>query len=244
MIDLSGLRVVITGASSGFGMEAAKLLVRHGSKVTLGARREDRLSELCNELGENAIYSVTDVTNQDDVEKLIRCSIENFGGIDALVNNAGIMPLSLLKSGRVDEWDEMIEVNIKGVLYGTHAVFNHFLDQGFGKIINISSVAGKKVAKGTSVYSGTKFAVDAISEGARLESAGVIQVTCIFPGAFQTELGKSIKDDAVIEIFKEQDLAGIARPAEEVAQAIKYALEQDPGVAINEIVIRPTAQEL
>jgi len=244
MQDLNGLRVVITGASSGFGMETSRLLVEEGCKVTLGARREERLEKICSELGRNSTYRVTDVTKRKDVDNLVSHCIDNFGGIDALINNAGIMPLSLLKSGRVDEWDEMIDVNIKGVLYGTNAVFNHFMDQGFGKIINISSTAGKRVMIGSSVYSGTKFAVNAISEGTRLESTGIIQVTCIMPGAFQTELGNSIKDEAIFETLKNTGLADVARPAQEVAQAIKFALQQDQGVAMNEVVIRPTAQDL
>lgn len=244
MQDLNGLRVVITGASSGFGMETSRLLLEEGCKVTLGARREERLEKICSELGRNSTYRVTDVTKRKDVDNLVSHCIDNFGGIDALINNAGIMPLSLLKSGRVDEWDEMIDVNIKGVLYGTNAVFNHFMDQGFGKIINISSTAGKRVMIGSSVYSGTKFAVNAISEGTRLESTGVIQVTCIMPGAFQTELGNSIKDEAIFETLKNTGLADVARPAQEVAQAIKFVLQQDQGVAINEVVIRPTAQDL
>ncbi len=244
MGDLAGIRVVITGASSGFGMEAARLLVREGCKVALGARREERLKTLCSELGENSVYSVTDVTKKEQVDDLVNHCIESFGGIDALINNAGIMPLSLLKSGRVDEWDEMIDVNIKGVLYGTNAVFNHFMQQGFGKIINISSTAGKRVMLGSSVYSGTKFAVNAISEGTRLESTGVIQVTCISPGAFQTELGNAIKDEAVFETLEKTGLAEIAQPPQEIAEAIKFALQQNKGVAINEMVVRPVAQDL
>ena len=244
MSNLNDLKVVITGASSGFGMEAAKLLVNEGCKVTLGARREDRLKELCSELGDSAAYSVTDVKKKEDLDALVKTSIDTFGGVDAIVNNAGIMPLSLIKSGRIEEWDDMIDVNIKGVLYGTNAVFNHFMDQGHGKIVNISSVAGKRVNPGSTVYSATKYAVDAISQGTRMESAGVIQVTCIFPGAFITELAKSVKDEAVIEMFMKRGLGKIAQPAEKVAFSIKYALEQDQGVSINDIIIRPTAQEM
>ena len=219
MSNLKDLKVVITGASSGFGMEAAKLLVKEGCKVTLGARREDRLKELCSELGDSAAYSVTDVKKKEDLDALVKTSIDTFGGVDAIVNNAGIMPLSLIKSGRIEEWDDMIDVNIKGVLYGTSAVFNHFMDQGHGKIVNISSVAGKRVNPGTAVYSATKYAVDAISQGTRMESA-------------------------VIEMFMKRGLGKIAQPAEKVALSIKYALEQDQGVSINDIIIRPTAQEM
>lgn len=179
MSELKDMRVVITGASSGFGSVAAKLLVDHGCKVTLGARREDRLKDLVKELGDSSAYEVTDVKKKEDLDKLVQKSIDSFGGVDAIINNAGIMPLSLIAAGRTDEWDEMIDVNVKGVLYGTNAVYKHFVDQGHGKIINISSVAGKRVMPGSAVYSGTKYAVRAISEGTRIESSGVIQVTCI-----------------------------------------------------------------
>ena len=224
---LTGTRVVITGASSGFGMETARVLVAAGCQVVLGARREGRLREICDELGETATFLATDVTSMTQVSALVDKCKTAFGGVDALVNNAGIMPLSMIKSGKVSEWDQMIDVNIKGVLYGTNAVFNHFLKQGHGKIVNVSSIAGKIVMPGSSVYSATKFAVNAISEGTRKESAGVIQVTCIMPGIFATELANTITDDAVMETLKHLDMATVARPAAEVAESIKFALEQD-----------------
>ena len=161
---------MITGASSGFGMVTAKKCVEHGAKVVLGARREDRLAELCNSLGnENAIFKVTDVTNKQNVNDLTKYGIDTFGQIDSLVNNAGIMPLSFIEQGRTDEWDSMIDVNIKGVLYAIDSVYTHMMERGSGQIINISSVAGKRLIPGSSVYSGTKFAVGAISEGLRIE---------------------------------------------------------------------------
>ena len=243
MSNLKNMRVVITGASSGFGSVTAKLLVAQGCKVTLGARREDRLEELVAELGDSSTYEVTDVKKKDDLDKLVQKSIDTFNGVDAIINNAGIMPLSLISAGRTDEWDEMIDVNIKGVLYGTNAVYKHFINQGHGKIINISSVAGKRVMPGSAVYSGTKYAVRAISEGTRIESSGVIQVTCIYPGAFKTELASSIKDESMLEALIKRGVGAVAQPAEKVADAIKYALEQDHGVSVNEIVIRPTAQD-
>ena len=243
MSNLKDLKVVITGASSGFGMEAAKLLVKEGCKVTLGARREDRLKELCSELGDSAAYSVTDVKKKEDLDALVKTSIDTFGGVDAIVNNAGIMPLSLIKSGRIEEWDDMIDVNIKGVLYGTSAVFNHFMDQGHGKIVNISSVAGRESIQVQQSTRQQNMPLMLYLK-ACMESAGVIQVTCIFPGAFITELAKSVKDEAVIEMFMKRGLGKIAQPAEKVALSIKYALEQDQGVSINDIIIRPTAQEM
>ena len=226
-------------------MVTAKKCVEHGAKVVLGARREDRLAELCNSLGnENAIFKATDVTNKQNVNDLTKYGIDTFGQIDSLVNNAGIMPLSFIEQGRTDEWDSMIDVNIKGVLYAIDSVYAHMMERGSGQIINISSVAGKRLIPGSSVYSGTKFAVGAISEGLRIESAGKLQVTCIFPGAFETELGASIKDESMLEYLATQaQYVNLAQPAEIIADAILYALEQKPGVAANEIVLRPTAQD-
>ena len=245
MSCIEGKVILITGASSGFGMVTAKKCVEHGAKVVLGARREDRLAELCNSLGnENAIFKATDVTNKQNVNDLTKYGIDTFGQIDSLVNNAGIMPLSFIEQGRTDEWDSMIDVNIKGVLYAIDSVYTHMMERGSGQIINISSVAGKRLIPGSSVYSGTKFAVGAISEGLRIESAGKLQVTCIFPGAFETELGASIKDESMLEYLATQaQYANLAQPAEIIADAILYALEQKPGVAANEIVLRPTAQD-
>ena len=237
--------IMITGASSGFGKITAEKCVSLGAKVVLGARREDRLKDLCNQLGsENAIYEVTDVSKKETVNSLALKGIETFGKIDALINNAGIMPLSLLEKGRTDEWDEMIDINIKGVLYGINSVYMHMLERGEGQIINIASTAGKRLMPGSAVYSATKFAVGAISEGLRMESAGKLQVTCIYPGAFQTELGTTIKDESMLEILMKGNLASIAEPAERIADAIIYALQQDKGVSANEIVIRPIAQEM
>ena len=245
MSCIKGKVILITGASSGFGMVTAKKCVEHGAKVVLGARREDRLADLCNSLGnENAIFKATDVTNKKSINDLAKHGIDSFGQIDSLVNNAGIMPLSFIEQGRTDEWDNMIDVNIKGVLYAIDSVYNHMMKRGNGQIINISSVAGKRLIPGSAVYSGTKFAVGAISEGLRIESAGKLQVTCIFPGAFETELGASIKDESMLEYLATQaQYVNLAQPAEIIADAILYALEQKPGVAANEIVLRPTAQD-
>ena len=244
MNDLKDRVIMITGASSGFGRETAKLCVDLGAKVVLGARREEKLKELCDELGtDSASYKVTDVTSKEQMHGLANHGIEKFGKIDSLVNNAGIMPLSLLAKGRTEEWDQMIDVNIKGVLYGIDSVYSHMIERESGQIINISSVAGKRVMPGSAVYSGTKYAVRAISEGLRLESSGKIQVTCIYPGAFKTELAFSIKDESMLEALMSRGIGAVAQPAERVAESIIYALQQDPGVSVNEIVIRPTAQD-
>jgi NADP-dependent 3-hydroxy acid dehydrogenase YdfG len=224
-------------------MVAAKMLVEKGAKVILGARREDKLEALSKKLGEeNVAYQAMDVTDKNQVHSLAQLGIKKFNQIDALVNNAGIMPLSLLNSGRTDEWDQMIDTNIKGVLYGIDATLNHMLERGDGIIVNISSVAGLKVFEGSTVYSGTKYAVRAISEGLRMETAGKIQVTCIYPGAFQTELGTSIKDTSMLERLMKSGFGEIAQPAERVAESIVFALQQEKDVAVNEIVIRPKVQ--
>lgn len=245
MTCIEGKVILITGASSGFGMVTAKKCVEHGAKVVLGARREDRLADLCKSLGqENAVFKATDVTDKKSINDLAKLGIDKFGQIDLLINNAGIMPLSFIEQGRTDEWDNMIDVNIKGVLYAIDLVYNHMMKRGSGQIINISSVAGKRLIPGSAVYSGTKFAVGAISEGLRIESAGKLQITCIFPGAFETELGMTIKDDLMLQyLASEAKYANLAQPAERIAEAILYALEQKPGVAANEIVLRPTAQD-
>lgn len=245
MSCIKGKVILITGASSGFGMVTAKKCVEHGAKVVLAARREDRLKDLCESLGsDNAIFMATDVTRKEDLNNIVKYGIDTFNQIDSLVNNAGIMPLSFIEQGRTDEWDQMIDVNIKGVLYAIDAVYSHMMERGSGQIINISSVAGKRLIPGSAVYSGTKFAVAAISEGLRIESEGKLQVTCIFPGAFETELGASIKDEKMLEyLTSEAKYANLAQPAEIVADAIIYSLEQKAGVAANEIVLRPTAQD-
>ena len=244
MSNLKNKIIMITGASSGFGKETAKMCVDLGAKVVLGARRADKLAGLCNELGSDlAIYKATDVTSKEQMHALANYGIKTFGRIDSLVNNAGIMPLSLLEKGRTDEWDQMIDVNVKGVLYGIDSVYSHMLERESGQIINISSVAGKRVMPGSAVYSGTKYAVRAISEGLRIESSGKIQVTCIYPGAFKTELAFSIKDESMLEALMSRGIGEIAQPAERVAESIIYALQLDPGVSVNEIVIRPTAQD-
>ena len=234
--------VLITGASSGFGLLTAQKVVSLGGKVILGARREDKLKELANELGDdNAVYAKTDMSNLAQVKHLAKVGLDKFGRIDAIVNNAGIMPLSLIGAGRTDEWDAMIDTNIKGVLYGVNAVYEHMMQRGSGKIINISSVAGKRVMPGGAVYSGTKFAVHAISEGIRMESAGKIQVSCIYPGAFMTELAGSIKDESMLEALIARGIGKIAGDAGYVADAILFALSQDAAVAINDITLSPTA---
>lgn len=232
--------VMITGASSGIGEASARRLAQHGAKLVLAARRTDRLAQLAAELGESTLWAATDVTRLDELEALAMAARERFGRIDVLINNAGIMPISMLAQGCVDDWSRMIDVNIKGVLYGIHAVLGGMLAQGSGHIINISSVAGLTVGPGSAVYSGTKFAVRAISEGLRQECVGKVRVTTICPGLVTSELTESI----TIPAFKEraQKLYEGAISADAIADAVLYAISQPDHVAVNEIVVRPLSQ--
>ena len=237
--------VIITGASSGLGEATARLLARKGAKLMLAARREDRLKELVSDIekeGATAKYQVTDVTNRQEVEALAKATHQAYGRIDVLVNNAGLMPLSPLAATKVGEWETMVDVNIKGVLYNVAAVMPIMLEQESGHIINISSVAGHKVFPGGTVYCATKFAVKAISEGIRLESDGKIRSTNISPGAVDTELTNTISHDETAKNVNE--LYGVAIDADAIARAITYAIEQPDDVDVNEMIIRPTKQEL
>ncbi len=239
--------VVITGASSGLGEAAARHLAGQGAKLVLGARRVDRLEKLVAAIradGGAALAVATDVTRRDDVENLIQRAIAEFGHVDVLINNAGVMPMSAMARLRVEEWDQMIDVNIKGVLYGIAAVLPGMQTRKSGHIINLSSVAGLRVSAGIgTVYSATKFAVKALSEGLRAEVAGDnIRVTTLYPGAIDSELkhGSQDKDAGqAMQAFYE----AFEIPADSVARAIAYAIEQPADVAVNEITIRPTRQE-
>lgn len=245
MSEIENKVVIITGASSGLGAATAGRLGKAGAKLMLAARREERLKELVSKIeqeGGTAKYQVTDVTNRDQVEALVQTTLQTYGRIDVLVNNAGLMPLSPLEATKVDEWEQMIDVNIKGVLYGVAAVLPTMYEQKSGHIINLSSVAGHKVFSGGTVYCATKFAVRAISEGIRMESNGLIRSTNISPGAVDTELPHTITDQ---ETAKGVDqLYSVAIDADAIARAIAYAIEQPANVDVNEMIIRPTQQEL
>ena len=239
MRDIKGDVIMITGASSGFGELCARQLADKGAKLVLGARRLDRLEALQKDLGADVAVAAADVTKPKDLQALAAAGIEKFGQIDALVNNAGVMPMSPLAVGRLEDWDAMIDTNIKGVLYGIHAVLNHMMERGTGRIVNVSSVAGLRTAPATTVYSATKFAVRAISDGLRQETNGKLQITCIYPGAFMTELGNTVTHqatrDALMKRFKPEQIG----EARHIADAIVYALSQEPEVAVNELVMRP-----
>jgi len=243
--NIQGKVVVITGASSGLGEATARHLAALGAHVVLGARRQDRLDAIVREIaaaGGKAIAHPIDVTNKEDLSALVAKAVEAFGRIDVMINNAGLMAISPISQLRVEEWDRMIDINIKGVLYGIAAALPLFEQQASGHFINISSVAGIKVfSPGGSVYSGTKFAVRAISDGLRHEVGGNIRTTTIEPGAVDSELkfgsGHQPRAEVVGEFYKK------AIPADSVARAIAYAIEQPADVDINEIVLRPTAQD-
>ncbi len=245
MSEINGKVVIITGASSGLGEATAHRLARGGAKLVLGARREDRLKSLVDAIvdqGGEAIYRVTDVTDRDQVEALAAAAKETYGRIDVLVNNAGLMPLSPLDQLKVDEWEQMVDVNIKGVLYGIAAVLPTMREQHAGHIINLSSVAGHVVFPSAAVYCATKYAVKALSEGIRQEGGEEIRSTNISPGAVATELTSTISDPETAKGVNE--LYEMAIDADAIARAITYAIEQPADVDVNELIIRPTKQPL
>jgi NADP-dependent 3-hydroxy acid dehydrogenase YdfG len=246
MTDVQGKVVVVTGGSNGLGEATAKLLAERGAKVMLGARREENLERIVSEIkdgGGEAAYRVTDVTDRDQVENLVAGAVDEFGRIDVLVNNAGLMPLSPLDALKVDEWEQMVDVNIKGVLYGIAAALPRMREQHDGQIINLSSVAGHVVQEGSAaVYAGTKFAVWVIYEGLRQEAGDEIRTTTISPGAVEGELTSKITHEETAQ--NASTITDLAIDADAVARAIAYAIEQPKDVDTNEIILRPIAQTL
>jgi len=237
--------VVITGASSGLGEATARHLAAHGAKLVLGARRVDRLQALARELGFGTGAAVaTDVTDAAQVKALVDRAVAAHGRIDVLLNNAGLMPHSPLERLKIGDWDRMIDVNLRGVLYGIAAALPHMIRQTSGHIINVSSVAGHKVRPGSAVYAATKAAVRMLSEGLRQEVKPYnIRTTIISPGAVQSELPQSIGEPDVargVAEFYEK----FAIPADSFARMVAFAISQPEDVDINEILFRPTAQEL
>jgi NADP-dependent 3-hydroxy acid dehydrogenase YdfG len=238
--------VVITGASSGLGESTARLLAASGAKVVLGARRKERIDAIVKDIttkGGSALGFKTDVTRRGDVEALVRGAMDKHGRIDVIVNNSGIMPIAPMAALKVEEWDRMIDVNIKGLLYGVAAVLPIMQKQEQGHIINIASVFGIKVfAPGATVYCATKSAVRVLTEGLRMElHSQNIRCTMVSPGAVATELPESSSEEATRENLRE--FYKMAIPADSIARAIAYAIEQPAEVEIDEIVIRPTAQD-
>lgn len=237
---------IITGASSGIGEATARALASKGYAVALAARRVERLEALKGEIeaaGGKAIAVATDVAKRSDVEALAKATLDAYGRIDVLVNNAGLMPLSFMKNLHVDEWDRMIDVNIKGVLYGIAAVLPTMMAQQGGHIINVSSVAGRRLFPSGAVYCGTKFAVTAISEGLRAELAPSMGIRCtvIEPGVVRTELTSTITDEDV-KPFSEAIQKMTALESEDIANAIVYAATQPQHVNVSEILVLPTQQ--
>ena len=241
---IDGKVILITGGSTGIGAETARLLAGRGAIVAIAARRKDKLDEVVSDIkaqGGAAAAYVLDVTDKAQVETVVAAVVAEFGRLDVLINNAGLMPIRPMAEVNTDEWDAMIDINLKGTLYGIAAALPRFLAQDSGHIINLSSVAGIKVfAPGGTVYSGTKFAVSAITEGLRQEVGGKIRVTSIEPGAVESDLKFTTSGTAaetVLDFYKQ------AIPASAVARAIAFAIEQPAEVDVNAIVIRPTAQQ-
>ena len=244
MSDIDGKVVAITGASSGIGEATALLLAGRGCKIVLGARRADRLEALAGRIaaaGGAVAFARTDVKLRADLSNLVNLACERYGKLDVLINNAGVGPISRLDALRVEDWEEMIDINVKGVLYGIAAALPVFRAQGFGHVVNIASTAGHKIVPLQSVYAGTKFAVRAISEGLRQEAGDKLRVTIISPGFIQTDFADSMTDPEV----KEQIVASMdkfAIPPAAIARAIAFAIEQPADVDVSEIIVRPTAQ--
>ncbi|SHI71905.1 NADP-dependent 3-hydroxy acid dehydrogenase YdfG [Palleronia salina] len=243
--NITGKVIVITGASSGMGEATARDLAAKGAKVALGARRQDRLDTIGQEIeaaGGEAVALATDVTKREEVEALVAKAKDTFGRMDVMFKNAGLMPLSPMESLRVDEWDQMVDVNVKGTPYGIGAVLPIFKEQKSGQIINVSSVYGHKAVATGAVYCGTKFAVRAISEGLRQEVKDYnVRVTVISPGAVDTELTQHISEpelgDQVRGFVKD-----IAVPSSTMADMVAFAVSQLENVDVNEILFRPTVQ--
>ena len=243
--NIAGKVVVITGASSGLGEAAARALAARGAKLTLGARRVPRLETLARELeagGAQVLVRATDVTDRAQVKALVDAAVERFGRIDVIVNNAGLMPHSPLERLKIDDWDRMIDVNLKGVLYGIAAVLPHMKAQKSGHVINVSSVAGHKVRPGSAVYAATKHGVRVISEGLRQEVKPYnIRTTIISPGAVHSELADSITEPDIAANVRK--IYEIAVPPESFANMVVFAMSQPEEVDVNEILFRPTRQE-
>jgi NADP-dependent 3-hydroxy acid dehydrogenase YdfG len=241
---IQGKVVLITGGGTGLGAETARLLASKGAVVAVAGRRQNKLDEVVAQIinagGRAGAYQL-DVVRKEQVKSVVDAVIADFGKLDVLINNAGLMPIRPMAEVNTDEWDAMVDINIKGVLYGIAAALPVFLAQESGHFINLSSVAGIKVfSPGGTVYSGTKFAVHAISEGLRHEVGSKVRVTSIEPGAIDTDLKFSTSGTARSTVM---DFYKAAIPASSVARAIAFAIEQPADVDINEIVLRPTAQE-
>ena len=243
MLGIQDKVVAITGASSGIGEATARLLAERGAKVVMGARRTDRLKTIAADIeqrGEIAAYRVLDVTSRSQMVEFVGFAQSQFGRLDVLINNAGISPVSRIDDLKVDEWERMIDVNIKGVLYGIAAALPVFREQDSGHVINIASLGGIRVRPNMAIYAATKFAVRAVSEGLRQEAGGSLRVTIVSPGMVESEVAEASSDPEVKRRHKEA--RSIAIPAVSIARAIAFAISEPAEVDINEIVVRPTLQ--
>lgn len=242
MLPITEKVIVITGASSGIGEATARLLASQGARVVLGARRRERLESLAADIrnqGGVAEYRVTDVTRQEDVQALVDLAVERFGRIDVMVNNAGVMPLSPLDALKIGEWNQMIDVNIRGVLHGIAAALPLMQGQRSGQIINVASIGAYKPIATGAVYCATKAAVVSLSEALRQEVGGDIRVTVISPGVTESDLAETISDTETLAMIRE--FRRDAVPASAIAEAIAYAVAQPATVDISELVVRPTS---
>jgi len=243
--NIKGKVIAITGASSGIGEATAIVLAEKGAKVVLGARREERLADLTQRIkaaGGEAVYLVTDIKKQDDLIQLVHLAFATYGRLDVIINNAGIARLSRIDDLQVADWEEMIDVNIKGTLYGIAAALPIFKKQGFGHIINIISTSGIKIVPLQAVYAGTKNAVRTIAEALRQESGGKYRVTGISPGFVSTELTDHIQDETA-RVAIRQKMEEIAISPIDIANAVAYAVGQPDNVDIGDIIIRPSVQD-
>lgn len=233
--------ILLTGASSGIGEATARLLSKQGHRLVIGARRTERLAALADDLrseGGNVEYRALDVTRREDLQAFADSALTLYGRIDVIINNAGVMPLSPLASLKFDEWDRMIDVNIRGVLHGIAAVLPTMQAQRSGQVINISSIGGLYVVPTAAVYCATKYAVRAISDGLRQEHNN-LRVTCVYPGVVESELANTITDASTAEAIK--SFREIALKPDAIAKAISHVIDQPADVDTSDIVVRPTA---
>jgi len=245
MSSLDGRKILITGASSGIGEATADAIVREGGAVALGARRKDRLEEIAGKLDGDAYAIEADISDEGQARSLVEQATEQMGGLDGLVNNAGVMLLGPLQGADPDEWRTMVNVNCLGLLYCTHYALPLIRDGGGGDVVNVSSVAGRTAALGSGVYNMTKWGVVGYSESLRQEGAHIgVRVTCVEPGFVETELQGHNENPMVIErIEKVKEQTGKVLEAADIANAIVYALAQPKHVSINEILVRPSGSK-
>lgn len=242
MSNIAQKVIVITGASSGIGEATARLLAQQGARVVLGARRTERLEALAAEIrnqGSSAEYLAVDVTRQEQVQALVDLAVQHFGRVDVLINNAGVMPLSRLDALKVDEWNRMIDVNIRGVLHGIAATLPLMQRQRSGHLINVASIGAYKPIATGAVYCATKAAVVSLSDALRQEVGGDIRVTVVSPGVTESDLAETISDTGTLEMIREFRREAI--PASAIAEAIAYAIGQPAAVDVSELVVRPTS---